>query len=291
MKDIVEKKGKTNLLEGKLLANVFFEPSTRTRCSFEAAMKRLGGDVVNISKSGSSAKKGETLQDTLRCLACYTDTIVLRHPEKGSAAFVSKYLDKPLLNAGDGAGEHPTQALLDLYTIVSELKLKEPKDIHVALVGDLKYGRTVHSLVQLLALYSGIRLSYVAPDALQMPEYVKSAVTSIASNATSDGYIAPIQKVYHSVDDIIDTADVLYVTRIQKERFEDPKEYEKHQGTFVITKATAERMKPASVIMHPLPRVGEILEEVDDNPRAGYFRQMKNGMFSRMALLALVNGK
>jgi len=290
MKKLVETRGKANVLEGKVLANVFFEPSTRTRCSFEAAMKRLGGDVINISASGSSAKKGETLQDTIRCLACYTDTVVLRHPQKGSAALVSKYIDIPLLNAGDGAGEHPTQALLDLFTIVSELK-KYPDGAHVALVGDLKYGRTVHSLVQILALYSGVRLSYVAPDALQMPAYIEKAVDAIKTSKHVEGFKPATQKKYAMLDEVIDSVDVMYVTRIQKERFEDPKEYEKHKGAFVISKKTATSMKKGSVIMHPLPRVGEILEEVDDDPRAAYFRQMRNGMYTRMAILALVNGK
>lgn len=244
-------------------------------------MKRLGGEVINVSASSSSAKKGETLQDTMRCLACYADCIVLRHPQKGSSDLASKYLDVPILNAGDGAGEHPTQALLDLYTIYSELK-KYPNNTHIALVGDLKYGRTVHSLVQLLALYKNVRLSYIAPDALQMPEYIEKAVSNIRSETS--------QKRYSSLDDVISSVDVLYVTRIQKERFEKPEEYDKYKGSYVISNITLAKMKTNAVIMHPLPRVGEILEEVDSDPRAAYFRQMRNGMYVRMALLALVNG-
>lgn len=289
MKEIVNTANKCDLLKGKILANVFFEPSTRTRCSFEAAMKRLGGEVINVSASGSSSKKGETLQDTMRCLACYTDSIVLRHPMKGSAALASKYLDVPLLNAGDGAGEHPTQALLDLFTIYSELK-KYPEGAHIALVGDLKYGRTVHSLVQVLCQFSGVRLSYVAPDALQMPDYIEKAVSDVKTSSYYEKFVPATQTKYTSLDDVLDTVDVMYVTRIQKERFEKPEEYQKYKGAYIISKSTLQKMKKSAVIMHPLPRVGEILEEVDSDPRAAYFRQMRNGMFTRMALLALVNG-
>lgn len=276
MEAVVNDKGKCNILSGKILANIFYEPSTRTSASFQAAMLRLGGDVIQINAAVSSSKKGETLQDTIRCLECYTDVVVLRHPKIGSSALAAKYCKSPVLNAGDGPGEHPTQALLDTFTIYSELGKID--GLTVTLLGDLKFGRTVHSLAQVLCHFDGVTINFVAPDQLQIPEKYMQIVKD-----------AGIQYRLASAlsEDILNNTDVLYVTRIQKERFDTKEEYEKFHGVYIVSKETLSHMKSKSIIMHPLPRVGEILEEVDDDPRAAYFRQMKNGMFTRMALLKL----
>ncbi|RLN44626.1 hypothetical protein BBJ29_001187 [Phytophthora kernoviae] len=281
MKSMVKSQGANDLLQGKLLANVFFEPSTRTSSSFQSAMLRLGGKVVCVNETSSSSQKGETLSDTIRCLECYADVVVLRHPVKGSALVAAESTKKPVLNAGDGVGEHPTQAMLDLYTIYSEFgDLENLKGKVITMVGDLKYGRTVHSLSKLLAMY-GTTFNYVSPESLKMPRYVydELAAQGIQQNETSD------------LDSVINQSDVLYVTRVQKERFESEADYNAVKDSFCITKATIAQAKPTMIIMHPLPRVGEIAEEVDSDPRAAYFRQMENGMYVRMALLALVLGK
>lgn len=281
MKKMVKTQGANDLLKGKLLANVFMEPSTRTSSSFQAAMKRLGGLVVCVNETSSSSQKGETLHDTIRCLECYADVVVLRHPIKGSALVAAEATKKPVLNAGDGVGEHPTQAMLDLYTIYSELgDLEKLKGKVVTMVGDLKYGRTVHSLSKLLAMY-GTTFNYVSPESLKMPRYVydELAAQGIEQNETTD------------LDSVINQTDVLYVTRVQKERFENEADYNAVKDSFRITLDTIKDAKSKMVIMHPLPRVGEIAEEVDNDPRAAYFRQMENGMYVRMALLALVLGK
>uniref|UniRef100_A0A7S2RQY9 aspartate carbamoyltransferase n=1 Tax=Mucochytrium quahogii TaxID=96639 RepID=A0A7S2RQY9_9STRA len=263
----------------KVLALVFYEPSTRTNCSFAAAMLRLGGTYLQVNESSSSVKKGETLEDTLRCLACYSDLLVLRHPEKGSVARVSAFLRKPLINAGDGDGEHPTQALLDLYTILKEQGRIE--GLTITMLGDLKYGRTTHSLAKLLAMFH-VTLNYVTPPGLEMPEYVKDLVKA-------GGLVE--QNEFSSLDDVIQTTDVLYVTRVQKERFASVAEYEKVQGSFVVDAKVLSEAKTTCCIMHPLPRVGEIAPEVDTFPSAAYFRQMENGMYVRMALIAKVLNK
>ncbi|KAG7392204.1 hypothetical protein PHYBOEH_006458 [Phytophthora boehmeriae] len=292
MKAMVKAQGANDLLKGKLLANVFFEPSTRTSSSFQAAMLRLGGKVVCVNETSSSSQKGETLGDTIRCLECYADVVVLRHSVKGSALVAAESTTKPVLNAGDGVGEHPTQAMLDLYTIYSEFgDLENLKGKVITMVGDLKYGRTVHSLSKLLAMY-GTTFNYVSPESLKMPRYVydELAAQGIQQNETSD------------LDSVINQSDVLYVTRVQKvmawlydaylqERFESEADYNAVKDSFCITKATIAQAKSSMIIMHPLPRVGEIAEEVDSDPRAAYFRQMENGMYVRMALLALVLGK
>ncbi|KAI9921099.1 hypothetical protein PsorP6_000652 [Peronosclerospora sorghi] len=290
MKELVKTQGGNELLKGKLLANVFMEPSTRTSSSFQAAMKRLGGLVVCVNETSSSSQKGETLQDTIRCLACYADVIVLRHPIKGSALVAANATTKPVLNAGDGVGEHPTQALLDLYTIYSKFgNLESLKGKVVTMVGDLKYGRTVHSLSKLLAMY-GTTFNYVSPETLQMPRYVYEELNAqgIQQNETTE------------LDSVINQTDVLYVTRVQKvsvksiglkERFESEEDYDAVKDSFHITLDTIKDAKATMIIMHPMPRVGEIAEEVDKDPRAVYFNQMENGMYVRMALLALVLGK
>jgi len=279
MRTMVERVGAFDLLKGKILANLFYEPSTRTASSFTAAMERLGGSVIPINEvKYSSVAKGESLPDTVRSLECYADVLVLRHPEVGASALAAEYARKPIINAGDGIGEHPTQALLDLFTIIEERG--NPDGLTVTMLGDLKYGRTVHSLSRLLSLYD-IKLNFVAPQILAMPE-------AILAELEGKG----IQfEAFTSLDEPLPETDVLYVTRVQKERFDDPEDYEQVKGTYIITPETLEEAKDDMIIMHPLPRVGEISMTLDDDPRAAYFRQMEYGMYVRMALLAMVLGK
>ncbi|HEY5983637.1 MAG TPA: aspartate carbamoyltransferase, partial [Anaerolineales bacterium] len=227
----------------------------------------------------SSVTKGESLVDTVRTLECYADVIVLRHPETGSAAVAAKAARKPVINAGDGTGEHPTQALLDTFTIREELGRLDK--LNVTMLGDLKYGRTVHSLARLLTRFHDIRLDYVSPEILRMPKEVMDEVA--ASNVQQTQHDALSKPLPHT--------DVLYVTRVQKERFEDPAAYEKVKGAYVIDPATMKDAKQDMIVMHPLPRVTEISMDFDDDPRAAYFRQMEYGLYVRMALLALVLGK
>jgi aspartate carbamoyltransferase catalytic subunit len=280
MRTMVERIGTFDLLKGKILANLFYEPSTRTSSSFMAAMQRLGGAVIPISEVRySSVAKGETLADTVRTLECYADVIVLRHPEVGAAAVAAKAARKPVINAGDGVGEHPTQALLDSFTIREELGRLD--NLAVTMLGDLKFGRTVHSLARLLTLFSGITLHYVSPDILRMPQEVMDEVAATG-----------IQQSEHStLDAILPETDVLYVTRVQRERFEDADAYERLKSAYVITPEVLRRAKKNMIVMHPLPRVTEIATDVDDDPRAAYFRQMEYGLYVRMALLAMVLGK
>jgi aspartate carbamoyltransferase len=280
MRTMVERIGTFDLLKGKILANLFYEPSTRTSSSFMAAMQRLGGAVIPISEVRySSVAKGETLPDTVRTLACYADVIVIRHPEVGSAALAAKYAGKPVINAGDGAGEHPTQALLDTFTIREELGRID--NLTVTMLGDLRYGRTVHSLARLLTLFDGIKLNYVAPDILRMP---KDVIDEVAAKGLP-------QKEYTNLDKVLPKTDVLYVTRVQRERFEDPAVYDKVKNAYVITPEVMAVAKKHMIVIHPLPRVTEISMEFDADPRAAYFRQMEYGLFVRMALLAMVLGK
>ena len=279
MRHMVQQIGSADLLRGRVLANLFYEPSTRTSSSFTAAMQRLGGSVIPINEVRySSVTKGESLPDTVRTLECYADVIVLRHPEVGSAQIAADYATKPIINAGDGTGEHPTQALLDLFTISEELGRIE--GLTVAMVGDLKYGRTVHSLTRLLSLF-GVRLQFVSPDLLRVPGELLEEVRAKGMDAAE----------YDDVADVIGEADVLYVTRVQRERFEDQGLYEKVKGCYVITPELLSHARERMIVMHPLPRVGEISYEVDKDPRAAYFRQMENGMYIRMALLAAVLGR
>ncbi len=271
-----EGREKVRTLEGRVLATLFFEPSTRTRMSFESAMMRLGGGVVGFgSPEGTSIAKGESLADTVRMAESYSDAIVLRHPQEGAARLAAEFSRKPVINAGDGAGQHPTQTLLDLYTIW-EAKGRIERN-HVVLVGDLKYGRTVHSLAHALAVF-GADLSLVAPPTLQMP---KEGVEGIVELGAKPRQTADLQEV-------IGEADVLYVTRIQKERFPDPQEYAKVAGTYRIDQALLREAKRDLIILHPLPRVTEIAPEVDRTPHALYFRQAFNGVPVRMALLSLI---
>jgi aspartate carbamoyltransferase len=276
---MVKRVGTFDLLKGKILANLFYEPSTRTSSSFTSAMERLGGSVIPINEVRySSVSKGESLPDTVRTLECYADVIVLRHPEIGSAALAAKYARKPIINAGDGVGEHPTQALLDLFTVVEELG--QIDGLRVTMLGDLKYGRTVHSLARLLSLYR-VRLNYVSPEILRMPPEI---IAELDEKGVS-------QSEHSLLEGVLPETDVLYVTRVQKERFSDPAAYESVKGAYVISPRTLDQAKERMIVMHPLPRVGEISMEVDDDPRAAYFRQMEYGLYVRMALLAMVLGK
>jgi aspartate carbamoyltransferase len=281
MRGMVERVGTFDLLKGKILANLFYEPSTRTSSSFTAAMERLGGSVIPINEvKYSSVSKGESLPDTVRTLECYADVIVLRHPETGSAAIAAKAARKPVINAGDGVGEHPTQALLDTFTIFEELSGGSVDGMTVTMLGDLKYGRTVHSLARLLSLFK-VKINYVSPEILRMPREVMDEV----------GEKGLSQAEFSSLTDVLPETDVLYVTRVQKERFEDPAEYEKVKGAYVIDPEIMKAAKQEMIVMHPLPRVGEISVDFDGDPRAAYFRQMEYGLYVRMALLAMVLGK
>jgi aspartate carbamoyltransferase len=279
MREMVSRVGTFDLLKGKILANLFYEPSTRTSSSFTAAMERLGGSVIPINEvKYSSVSKGESLPDTVRTLECYADVIVLRHPEVGASALAAKYARKPIINAGDGVGEHPTQALLDLFTILEELG--SAQGLTVTMLGDLKYGRTVHSLSRLLSLY-GVKLNYVSPKILEMPREIVQELNELGIQ----------QKEYADLDQALPETDVLYVTRVQKERFENLDEYEEVKSLYVIDPTTMKKAKTRMIVMHPLPRVGEISEDFDSDPRAAYFRQMEYGLYTRMALLAMVLGK
>ena len=279
MKALVTAHGGDRRMQGRILGSIFFEPSTRTTSSFQAAFQRLGGSCLHVNESTSSAQKGETLSDTVRSMACYCDLVVVRHPVKGSVGSAAGTCPKPLLNAGDGTGEHPTQSLLDLLTV--KLELGEITGKTVALVGDLKHGRTAHSLARLLCLFSGVKLIYVSPESLSMPEEVKEYV----------GSRGVAQREFFTLDaDVLAETDVLYMTRVQKERFATTADYDAVKDIFRITPQVMEQGKSTLVLMHPLPRVGEIDEEVDKDPRAAYFRQMENGMYARMALVALILG-
>ena len=279
MREMVQRVGSFDLLKGKILANLFYEPSTRTSSSFTSAMERLGGSLIPINEVHySSVAKGESLPDTIRTLECYADVIVLRHPEVGASALAAKYAKKPIINAGDGIGEHPTQALLDAFTIYEELGTLD--GLTVTLLGDLKYGRTVHSLARLLSLYK-VKINYVSPEVLRIPSEILEEIAE--KNIT--------QAEFNTLEPAIKETDVLYVTRVQKERFEDLDQYEQVKSAYVITADTLIRAKKKMIIMHPLPRVGEISMEIDNDPRAAYFRQMEYGLYVRMALLAMVLGK
>lgn len=279
MRMMVERVGAFDLLQGKTLAVLFYEPSTRTSSSFIAAIQRLGGGFIPINEvKYSSVAKGESLPDTIRTLEAYADVIVLRHPETGAAALAAKYARKPIINAGDGIGEHPTQALLDLFTILEERGKIDGAT--VTMLGDLKYGRTVHSLARLLARYD-VKLNYVSPELLRMPAEV---VDELNAHGVK-------QHQAEGLDEVLGDTDVLYVTRVQKERFANLDDYEAVKGSYVITPETMARAKQDMILMHPLPRVGEISEAVDSDPRAAYFRQVEYGMYVRMALLAMVMGK
>ncbi|RWZ79421.1 MAG: aspartate carbamoyltransferase [Candidatus Chaera renei] len=265
-------------LRGKILACLFYEPSTRTRFSFESAMLKLGGQVISTESAGhfSSAIKGETLEDSIRIISGYSDMIVLRHHEPGAAERAARVSDVPIINAGDGDGEHPTQALLDFYTIQKELGRVD--NFKIAMAGDLLYGRTIHSLIYLLSMSRGAEAHLVAPPALRLPEKYKDYLSSRGINFfESDNLENTLAKV-----------DVLYMTRVQKERFASARLYERVKDAFVLNKELLAKLRQRAVIMHPLPRVNEISQEVDSDKRAAYFRQAKNGLYVRMALLDIL---
>lgn len=273
----IAKGKKSDLLSGKLLATLFYEPSTRTRLSFETAMKRLGGEVIDLGAiEASSVAKGETLADTIRVIENYADAIVLRHPKEGSARMASEYSRVPIINAGDGAGHHPTQTLLDLYTIMRESSLSPLK---IALVGDLKYGRTVHSLAYALSLYKA-DMTLVSPAQLRMPDVIKKDLKKQGASISETT----------SIEDVIGNIDVLYVTRIQKERFPDPAEYQKVAGSYRVTEELLKKAHDNLIVMHPLPRINEIDPAVDKTKYARYFQQSFYGVPVRMALLAMALG-
>lgn len=275
--DKLEKKTDNSLKE-KIMASLFYEPSTRTRFSFESAMLRLGGGVITTenAKEFSSAAKGETLEDSIRVINNYADVIILRHYDKGASKRASLVSNIPIINAGDGAGQHPTQALLDLYTIKKELG--EINGIAVAMVGDLKNGRTIRSLTYLLGKYKDIKIYFISPEELRIEKDIREYL-----NKHKISY-----KELHNIESVIDKIDVLYQTRIQKERFSNQKEYLKFKGCYRIDNKLIKKMKDKSIIMHPLPRVDEILTEVDTSPKAVYFKQTKYGLLIRMALLKFI---
>jgi aspartate carbamoyltransferase catalytic subunit len=267
----------SDMLHGKTLATLFFEPSTRTRLSFEAAMHKLGGTAIGFAEPEmASTKKGENLADTVRVVENYADVIALRHPLEGAARLAAEFAQVPVINAGSGAEEHPTQALLDLYTIFKEKGRID--GLNIALMGDLRYGRTVHSLAYALSLYD-VKLYLVSPEPLRMRREVLDAIKEKISIVEKTG-----------IEEVLPKTDVLYVTRIQKERFPDPAEYLKVRGTYKIGLETLKDAREDMIIMHPLPRVDEIDNEVDETPHARYFQQVWNGIVTRMALLALILG-
>ena len=264
-----------DLLKGKVVASLFFEPSTRTRLSFETAISRLGGRIVGFADPGSSsATKGETLHDTIRMVSNYADLIVMRHPLEGAARYAAEISPIPVINAGDGANQHPTQTLLDMYSI---LKTQGRLDnINIFMVGDLKYGRTVHSLLMALSQFEKPIFNFIAPSELQMPEEYKLYLKDLG-----------IKYFEHKeFTDIINEADIIYMTRVQKERFSDPIEYEKVKNVYILRNAMLKNTKSNLKILHPLPRVNEIHPDVDKSSKAYYFDQARNGVFTREAIIA-----
>ncbi|MHB8573281.1 MAG: aspartate carbamoyltransferase [Candidatus Dormibacteria bacterium] len=279
--EVVVAAGGDERLRGRVMATLFYEPSTRTRLSFEAAMLRLGGRVIGTENAAefSSVAKGETLEDTIRIVSGYADLIVLRHQEPGASDRAAAVSTVPVINGGDGPGQHPTQALLDLYTIEKECGRID--GITIAMVGDLANGRTVRSLAYLLSKYRDVTFHFVAPPALRMKDDIKE-------------HLAECGATFHehtSLADALPLADVVYQTRVQKERFASAADYERVHGVYVFGTDEMRLLRPDAVLLHPLPRVGEIEPEVDADPRAGYFRQARNGVFIRMALLDLLLGR
>ena len=266
------------LLTDHVVASLFFEPSTRTRLSFETAANRLGARVIGLSDSGStSVKKGESLKDTIIMVSSYADIIVMRHPREGAARWASEVSSVPVINAGDGANQHPTQCLLDMYSIMQTQGTLD--NLNIAFVGDLKYGRTVHSLVQAMCNFNAT-FHLVSPNELKLPS---SSKMHIKNNNLS-------YYQYTELAEVMPIADIIYMTRIQQERFSDPLEYEKVKNSYILNKAMLEGCKPNMRILHPLPRVNEISEDVDETPQAFYFKQAENGVYVRQALLAAIAG-
>ncbi|MDA3819725.1 MAG: aspartate carbamoyltransferase [Candidatus Delongbacteria bacterium] len=273
-----EKNPKQNLLNDYVIASLFFEPSTRTRLSFDSAINRLGGRIVGFSEAtNSSVAKGESFADTIKTVTQYSDLIIMRHPLEGSARYASEVADVPVINAGDGANQHPTQCLLDLYSIRKTQGTLE--NLNIFLVGDLKHGRTVHSLLMALSNFNPV-FNFISPETLKMPDEYKDFLNHKGI------------KFYEHTEftDIISKADIMYVTRVQKERFSDPMEYERVKNVYVLTNDMLDGTKENLKILHPLPRVNEIDTSVDENPRAYYFPQALNGVYTRMAILSLILG-
>lgn len=268
-----EQNPNNKLLDGKLVATLFFEPSTRTRLSFETAVNRLGGRVIGFSDAAtSSSSKGETLKDTIKMVSNYVDLIIMRHPVEGAARLASEVASVPVINAGDGANQHPTQTMLDLYSIKKTQGKLE--DLTLSMVGDLKYGRTVHSLLMAMRFFNP-KFNFVAPKELRMPEqyidYCRKHKISF--------------REIEDMNDILKETDILYMTRVQQERFTDLVEYEKVKNTYTLHNAMLDGSKDNLKILHPLPRVNEISEDVDDNPKAYYFEQARNGVYARQAVI------
>ena len=265
------KKGGSKICDGRILGALFYEPSTRTRLSFETAMMRLGGNVVSETDVNfSSITKGEVIEDTIRMVGGYTDIIAIRTKTKGQANIAAQYSPVPVMNGGDGAGEHPTQSLLDLYTIAKHHRIGD-EPLKVAFVGDLKYGRTVHSLAKVLRHFDGVELSFVAPEVIQMPTEYTQAGDNVSYDLSSE---------------ILQNSDVIYDTRMQQERFEDMEKFREVRDSFIFTPEIVGQMKSSAILMHPLPRVNEIKQSVDAMPQAKYFEQAQNGVPVRMALIA-----
>ena len=279
--DIIQNKEKySHKCDGKKLATLFFEPSTRTRLSFEAAMMELGGNVIGFSSADtSSASKGETVSDTIRVIGCYADIIAMRHPKEGAPLVASLKSTVPVINAGDGGHNHPTQTLTDLLTIQREKGRLE--NLTIGLCGDLKFGRTVHSLITAMSRYKNIEFILISPNELKIPEYIKRDIlekNNIKWTETND------------IEEYMDKLDILYMTRVQKERFFNEEDYIRLKDYYILNKEKLEKAKKDLCIMHPLPRVNEISVDVDDNPRAAYFRQVENGKHIRMALILKLLG-
>lgn len=271
-----EKNPVQNILDGKVIATLFFEPSTRTRLSFESAVNKLGGRIIGFTDAASSSvKKGETLKDTIKTVANYSDLIVMRHPVEGSARYASEVSDVPVVNAGDGANQHPTQTLLDLYSIFKTQGTLE--NLNIFLVGDLKYGRTVHSLLMAMSHFNPT-FNFISPEFLKMPKEYKLFLDSKGI------------KYYEHEDftEYIKEADIIYMTRVQKERFSDPIEYEKVKDVYILRNSMLEDSKENLKVLHPLPRVNEINDDVDNNPKAYYFEQARNGVYTRQAIISTI---
>lgn len=273
-----EKNPRQNVLQGRVIASLFFEPSTRTRLSFESAIQQMGGNVIGFSSAaGTSVQKGESLKDTITMVSSYSDLIVMRNPIDGSARFASEVAKVPIINAGDGSNQHPTQCLLDLYSIRKTQGTL--KNLEITLVGDLKYGRTVHSLVQAMCHFNA-KFNLVSPVELKLPSAVKQYI--------KDANLEYNQ--YTELEEVIPHSDIIYMTRVQRERFPDPLEYEKVKNSYVLRNAMLATAKPNCRVLHPLPRVNEIHTDVDANPMAYYFQQAQNGLYVRQALIAAILG-
>ena len=267
-----------DILHGKVIATLFFEPSTRTRLSFESAVNRLGGRIIGFSDiTSTSVSKGESLKDTIKTVSNYCDLIVMRHPLEGSARYASEVASVPVINAGDGANQHPTQTLLDLYSIVKTQKQLD--NLNICLVGDLKYGRTVHSLLMAMLHFKPV-FNFISPQQLRMPHELKMILTEHGIPFTE----------HEELSDNLTDADIVYITRVQRERFSDPIEYEKVKDAYILRNAMLRHTKPSMKILHPLPRVNEISTDVDDNEKAYYFTQTRNGVYMRQAIISVILG-